>query len=163
MRSGFLIVIAFWCLRAGATPLATILETAATNHSASRAKPDPEFEAAWLLTADLVNTPRPRYTISEDRHGERAKGNPMASRLPRNARDLYEDSLPFVDGRERVSWWAAETGADDRCVFHRYQGANDEVHWNGATKRLGGSLAIQMGDVPRPLRLLLSAYRGCRR
>lgn len=155
VRRALLILILVFGAAAHARSVTEILELAA----AQRDPHDEEFGDAWLATLALADEARPVYTVNEARHGG---AHPRASKLPANAYALYDESLPAQDGRGRVSWWAVEPDAENRCVYHRYQGANGEVHWNGATRRLGGSLAIRMGDVPRALRRLLSAYAGCR-
>ena len=140
-----------------ALPIEAILDVAYTN----RDPHDDDFESAWLLTSALADEIRPVYTVNEARHGRNATGNPAASKLPANAESLYGETLPFRDGSGRITWWAVEN-RDERCVYHRYQGTNGEVHWNGASRRLGGGMMIRMGDIPRTVRTLLSAYARCR-
>lgn len=144
-----------------ATPAHALSVTEVLDLAAERRDPhDDDFEPAYLQISELAGEVRPRYTVNEDRHGERATGNPMASKLPTNAEALFYETLPVMDGRGRISWWAVEA-RDEKCVYHRYQGANGEVHWNGASQRMGGGLAIRMGDVPRAMRTLLSSYGRC--
>lgn len=158
MRALILSLLVFCSLPAqAALSIEAILEVAQTN----RDPHDDDFESAWLLTLELAEEVRPRYTVNEARHGENATGNPAASKLPANAEALYGETLPFRDGRGRISWWAVEN-RDERCVYHRYQGTNGEVHWNGASRRMGGGMMIRMGDVPRAMRTLLSSFAICR-
>lgn len=133
-----------------------ILEAAieATN---TYEKPQMDLEVAIEATVALCASPVPVYTVNEDRHGKGANGNPAASKLPTNAEELFHHSLPVVDGRGRISWWSAELMNRD-CVYHRFQGANNEVHWNGSTRAThAGGLVTKMKDVPVSMREIYRA------
>lgn len=120
------------------------------------------FERAMGEIIDVSDTPRPRYTVNDGRHGPQADGNPAASQLPANARDLFEQSVPYPDGGGRLSWWAVEKRGS-RCVYHRFQGTNGEVHWNGSTEPThDGGLVTRPGDVPESVKAVLSTYAQCR-
>lgn len=122
----------------------------------------PRFERAMAEVIDLSDTPRPRYTVNDRRHGDNADGNPAASRLPPNAMELYRQSVPYRDGSGRINWWSVEKRGN-RCVYHRFQGTNNEVHWNGSTESThAGGLTTKMSDVPESIKSVLSTFAQCR-
>jgi|GEM_PF-3265749 len=67
---------------------------------------------------------KPKYTNPGHHDQNRRPGKSM---LPSDAEEVYKKAIPTKDGK---TWW----GINSKGEYYRYQGNNQEVHWNGSFK-----------------------------